>query len=916
MPRKHLQPGPLDTMRFEMVFGCSDLRRRFMHTLLRLVLGLTASWLFLMPIRAAAEERTRVYRGARILTAAGAPIEKGVLIVRQNKIVAVGAEADTPIPEGAEVIDLTGKTLIPGLVDTHSHIGIWPRPHVPAHNDGNEGSGPVQAGLRALDAIQPDDPGIRMATAGGVTTANIMPGSANVIGGQTIYVKLRGRTIEEMRVASATVLGGLKMANGENPKRWNFEGRKMAPATRMKIAALQREQFAKAREYQRAWQHYRQAKAEGKDMPQPDVDLALEPLVEVLQRKRTVHFHSHRADDLMTAIRLAKEFHFELVLQHCTEGYRIVDELVREKIPVSLTLVDSPGGKLEVAGLLEENAAILSKAGVKVAINTDDSITESRFLLRTGAIAVRGGMAEETALRALTIHGAQMLHLDDRLGSLEKGKDADFVVLSGPPFSVYTQVLQTYIDGQCVFDRRKQQDWSYQTGGFALRERDRLPKCPPAVRPPAAVDTPLRRLEHKPWRGNVPRFAVLAGRIDTVATKSIPNGVILVDEGKIKAVGSVSDVQVPEGWPVLTAAVVTPGLIDAHTVVGLSGAANVGADQDQDEMSDPNQADLRVLDSFNPREPLLEFLCREGVTVVHAVPGRANVIAGQTGIFRTSGHTAESMMLRFPAGLLVNLGETPKSSYTNRQPTTRMGTAALLRTALTQAQNHARKTAAAKSEDKRPPYNPKLEALGLALDGKLPVIFAAHRADDLCTALRLAKEFKLSPRLDLATEGYLIADRLAKAKVPIVVHPTMQRPGSMETYHSQLCNAAVLADHQIPLAIGTGFEAYVPKTRVLRHEAAMAMVNGLGYDRALRAITLDAARILGIDKQRGSIEKGKIADLVLFDGDPFEHTTHVTHTLIEGRVVYDRSEYLQLPFARRALPLTGGGGVGCCLGIW
>jgi imidazolonepropionase-like amidohydrolase len=871
----------------------------------------------LVPTRATAEEeRTTVYRGARILTASGAPIDKGVLIVRKNKIIAVGSESNTPIPQGAEVMDLTGKTIIPGLVDTHSHIGIWSKPHVSANSDGNEGSGPVQPALRALDAIQPDDPGIRMAVAGGVTTANIMPGSANVIGGQTVYVKLRGRTIEEMRVIPATVLGGLKMANGENPKRWNFEGRKMAPATRMKIAALQREQFAKARDYRRTWQRYRQAKAEGKDVPHPEVDLALEPLVEVLERKRTVHFHSHRADDLMTAIRLAKEFDFELVLQHCTEGYRIVEELVREKIPVSLTLVDSPGGKLEVAGLLEENASILSKAGIKVAINTDDSITESRFFLRTGAIAVRGGMSEDAALRALTLHGAQMLHLDDRLGSLETGKDADFVVLSGSPFSVYTQVLQTFIDGKCVFDRRKQQDWSYQTGGFALSERDRLPKCPAAVKPPVAVDTPLRRLEHKPLRSNVPRFAILAGRIDSVATKSISNGVILVEGGKITAVGPASDVKVPEGWPVLTAAVVTPGLIDAHTVVGLSGAANVGADQDQDEISDPNQADLRVLDSFNPCEPLLEFLCREGVTVVHAVRGRANVIAGQTGIFRTSGRTAESMTLRFPAGLLVNLGESPKSSYPHRQPTTRMGTAALLRTALAQAQNHARKVAAAKSEDKRPPYNPKLEALGLALDGKLPVIFAAHRADDLCTALRLAKEFKLSPRLDLATEGYLIADRLTEAKVPVVVHPTMQRPGSMETYHSQLCNAAVLADHKIPLAIGTGFEAYVPKTRVLRHEAAMAMVNGLGYDRALRAITLDAARILGIDKQRGSIEKGKVADLVLFDGDPFEHATHVTYTLIEGRVVYDRGEYLQLPFARRAIPLTGGGGVGCCLGIW
>jgi imidazolonepropionase-like amidohydrolase len=859
-------------------------------------------------------DRPVAFRGARIHTAAGAPIDNGVLVVHKGKITAVGP-ADTAVPEGAEVVDARGKVIIPGLVDTHSHIGIWPRPNVPAHADGNEGSGAVQPGLRALDAIQPDDPGIRMATAGGVTTANIMPGSGNVIGGQSVYVKLRGRTIEAMRLIPGRVLGGLKMANGENPKRWNFEGRKLPPGTRMKLAALQREQFVEARDYQRQWADYRKAGAGGKDAPRPDTDIALEPLVEALEGRRTVHLHSHRADDLMTAVRLAKEFGFELVLQHATEGYRVADELTREKIPVSLTLVDSPGGKLEVAGLLEENAALLDRAGVKVAINTDDSITESRFFLRTGAIAVRGGMSEDGALRALTLHGAQMMHLDDRLGSLEAGKDADFVVLSGPPFSVYTQVLETYIDGARVFARSRPGDWAHQAGGFALTDRTLLPKAPPPVTPPAAARVPSRPRDAAPVEGSPDRLAVLAGRVHTVSHGALTDGVVLIEKGKIKAVGPRDKVEVPPGTPVLTAAVVTPGLIDAHTAVGLSGASNTGADQDQDEASDPNQADLRVLDGFNPHEPLLEYLCRQGVTVVHAVPGRVNVIAGQTGVFRTHGRTADAMTLRFPAGLLVNLGEAPKHTYPNRQPTTRMGTAALVRAAFTQAQNHARKKAG--KDDKKPAANPKLDALALALEGKVPVIFAAHRGDDLATALRLAREFHLKPRLDLATEGYLMADALQSEGVPVVVHPTMQRAaGSMETYHSQLCNAAVLAGRGVPLAIGTGFEAYVPKTRVLRHEAAMAMVYGLGPERALAAITLDAARILGIDGERGSLDPGKAADLVLYDGDCFEHTTQVTHTLLDGRVVYDRSEYLKVPFARRALPLTGAGGVGCCLGQW
>src|SRR6516225_3004914 len=208
----------------------------------------------------------------------------------------------------------------------------------------------------------------------------------------------------------------------------------------------------------------------------------------------------------MTAVRLAEEFGFELVLQHCTEGYRIADILARLGIPVSLTLVDSPGGKPEVMGLLEENAAILTKAGVKVAINTDDFITESRFFLRTGAIAVRGGLSEADALKALTLHGAQMLHLDERTGSLERGKDADFVVLSGAPFSVYTQVLETYIEGEKAFDRGQHEDWTYQAGGFALpKNAQLLPKKTDAIRPLPAVKTP-------PLPKNAPSFADMPKR--------------------------------------------------------------------------------------------------------------------------------------------------------------------------------------------------------------------------------------------------------------------------------------------------------------------------------------------------------------------------------------------------------------------
>src|SRR5262249_20679608 len=289
-------------------------------------------------------------------------------------------------------------------------------------------------------------------------------------------------------------------------------------------------------------------------------------------------------------------FNFELVLQHATEGWRVAEILAKLGIPVSLTLIDSPGGKPEAMGLLDENAAILHKAGVKVAINTDDSITESRFFLRSGAIAVRGGMSEDAALKAVTLHGAQMLDLDHLCGSLEKGKDADFVVLSGAPFSVYTQVLQTYIEGECVFDRSRHEDWTYQAGGFALRDRTRLPKRAGATTPLPPVRAPAAPASARSAGGKSDLVAVYAGRIHTVGKGTITDGVVLIEKGKVKHVGPRNGFALPPGARVLTAAVVTPGLIDAHSVMGLSGALNSKkADQDQDEISDPNQADLRVL---------------------------------------------------------------------------------------------------------------------------------------------------------------------------------------------------------------------------------------------------------------------------------------------------------------------------------
>jgi imidazolonepropionase-like amidohydrolase len=410
-----------------------------------------------------------VLRGAEIRTVSHGTLAAGTLVVQDGKILAVGPPDEIALPADAQVRDVSGLVIVPGLVDTHSHVGIYPKPAVAAHADGNELTGAVQSRLRAIDAIWPDDPGIRMALAGGITTANIMPGSGNVAGGQTAYVKLRGRSVEAMLIQKEGVQGGLKMANGENPKTV-YAAKGQTPSTRMANAAIARDLFVRATQY-REKRRRSEAKQAKDDAEPPARDLELEPVVEVLEGKRTVHFHTHRADDIRTVLRLQEEFGFDLVLQHATEAYELADELARRQLPVSLLVTDSPGGKYEFLHYRMETPGILERAGVLVAIHTDDPVTHSRLFLRSGALAVRGGMSEDGALAALTLNGAKMLWLDDRLGSLDPGKDADFVVLSGPPFSASTRVLETWIEGERVFQRSDPAQRRWATGGIDAPQR-------------------------------------------------------------------------------------------------------------------------------------------------------------------------------------------------------------------------------------------------------------------------------------------------------------------------------------------------------------------------------------------------------------------------------------------------------------
>ncbi len=400
---------------------------------------------------ATAAPRARAFVGARLLPVSGPPVEDGVLLIEGGRIAAIGPRSAVRVPAGAEVVEMQGRTIIPGLVDSHSHVG---------GASGADGSGPIQPEVRVLDAIDARDPGFRRVLAGGLTTLNVMPGSGFLCSGQTAYLKPRrgARTVEDLliRDADGRALGGLKMANGTNPQR----AAAPFPGTRAKSAALVREAFVKADEYRRA------AARPPKEGEPRARDLGLEILAEVLDGRRVVHHHTHRADDIATVLRLAREFGFRVVIQHGTDAPLVAEDIARAGVPVSMTLVDAPGGKLETTRLTWDAPARLERAGVRVAINTDDWITDSRALLRSAALAVRGGMSRDGALRAVTLEAARVLDLDRRVGSLEAGKDADFVVLDGDPFAVRTQVLETWVEGRRVFDRANPEDRRFAVGGF------------------------------------------------------------------------------------------------------------------------------------------------------------------------------------------------------------------------------------------------------------------------------------------------------------------------------------------------------------------------------------------------------------------------------------------------------------------
>ena len=380
--------------------------------------------------------------GGTVLPVSSPPIESGTVIVRDGKIVAVGQ--DVPPPAGAEIVDIAGQYLMPGIIDTHSHMGVYPWPGARAHGDGNEATAPVTARVRAEDSVHVSDPAFSRARAGGVTTIQVLPGSANLIGGEAAILKLRpSRTLNGMQFEGAP--RGIKMACGENPKRVygdDVDG----PQTRMGNLAYMRQVFQSALDYRDARNRHRDP---------PPTDDNLETLLDVMDGKVRVHIHCYRHDDIEGIYRVMDEFGIQVAsIQHALEAYKVRD-LIHQHGSGIATWADWWGFKMEAVDGITHNAALVKATGAPVSIHSDDSNQVQRLNVQA-AKTLRYGMDEASALETITHDPARILGIADRVGSIEVGKDADLALFSGPPLDVYSLVVGTWIDGERVYDRNEE----------------------------------------------------------------------------------------------------------------------------------------------------------------------------------------------------------------------------------------------------------------------------------------------------------------------------------------------------------------------------------------------------------------------------------------------------------------------------
>jgi len=816
----------------------------------------------LVPSVAAEETSVVAVKAGTIYPVTSSPIKDGIILIRDGRIDAVGQNLE--IPDDAEIIDAAGKVVIPGLIDAFTTLAE-------ANRDDEES---VTPDIRAVDAFNFYGKYRRM-LAGGVTTVYISPGQRRLVSGLGSVVKLAGDSVAKRRLRDRSAL---RISIGELPKNppaiWNppvppdpchpmVPQEKQLPTTRMGEMAVLRNIFREAQRYL--------------DQPPRKIDWKMESLLPVLTRKLPVRINCHNAQDIRSAILFSQVFNLRLIIEGGTEAYKVINQVKWSNAPIILTGVFEPGrqyAKDDTQDIMLGRAnpaspSLLAEAGVKFALSSpsDETIGDLQFV---AGHAVSQGLSPEEALKAITITPAEILGIADRAGSIEKGKDADLVILSSEPFDVQAAVDKTLIDGKVVYTRSQ-----------AEPEKE------------TAAETSVT--------------AVRAGKILTASRGTIDNGLILIKNGKIAYVGKPKDI--PEQATVIDAgdSVVIPGLIDIHSHLGLhSESEPVRMNPASPTTGSGGAQHISISKAVNPNDEGFRDVLRCGVTSVLLAPETGGLVSGNAALIKlTGGRTKDMVVKEYAAVKFSMLGSSAKMTqiWQARELLKRAKEYAEKWDQYERAyEEYERRRQYGEDKDKdkdnnkdskeedtlkepnRPRRDTNLELLRGLFKREMPVLVHASRADEIRNTLKVFRdEFNLDVIILGGEDGYRVTDELRKYNVGVAVGPDILRYEKGRPIN----NADLLTRNRLRVALHTSATS---GTQYLPMNAAYAVRYGMDRDNAFRAVTIYPAELLHVDDRIGSIDEGKDADLVILSGEPFDFRSRVEKVIVNGRIVFEREE--------------------------
>lgn len=820
-------------------------------------------------------------KDALVLTISGEDLPGASVLVKDGKIAAIGR--DLAAPAGVPTIDLTGYVLMPGIFDPHSHIAL---------DDVNEFSGSVTCEVREADVVRHDDRTIFDALAGGCTSIHAMHGSANAIGGQNVILKLKyGRGADEMIFPGAPRT--VKWALGENVKRGGMPspGRfgqppeiLRFPGTRMGVEATLRRALAAGQEYSRNRAEHARATEAGQAVPPLRRDIRLEALADIVEGRIWVNTHCYRHDEILRLMDVAEEFGIRIaVLHHVLEGYRIMPEIARHGAGTA-TFSDWWAYKLESYDAVPQNAGMLLRAGVNSTLKSDSGELMRHLNLEAAKCMKYSGLTTNEALRLITLNAARLFGLEKRIGSIEVGKDADLAVFDGHPLDTFSRCVVTFVDGEAYFVHRDFDPAAPRTA--------RRPAAPPPTAAKTAAGTGAAPIA-APLPPPAPAYAIVNATIHPVSGPAIERGMLVIRGEKIERVGT--STAPPKDAQVIDAAGlhVWPGLINAATLTGLQEVGQADVTNDNSEIG-TFQPDLMAVSAFNPHSRMIEVVRAEGILLSLVVP-EGPIIAGQAGLLRMHGWTTDEMALDPRLALVVNLPSAPPKPIIESPPAEDLfrreraeeqpwekqlrRTERFFRDAKRYAELGPLRGAGG-SEQGRVALSPRFEAMRPYVSGEKPVFFYVNSYKPMLEALLFAEQVGLRPVLVGGRDAWRLADLLAARGVPVIYEGVFANPREEDEWDCNYRAAAVMAAAGVRFCFGHR-EADLAK--LLPIDAGMAIAHGLDPDLAVRSLTLSAAEILGVADRYGSLDAGKLANVIVTTDHVCQAGSAVRYAFIHGR---------------------------------